>query len=351
MERYYQSKRFSFVCKMKDIEADKLLRSTTGKSWETLLLPVTDGKNDVTLKLFTFGQSDNVYLTVNGEWKKVPWSERNDKNIINGAKFSDKYTINLDEKKDVVTEYDMIRITMVELKKGTMKDKKLKITGDINYSYYNGEVQLTFVPRYIGFAKEDEALALKVSHTVVFTKDALTVEGNIAKFKGYVQEFMKLNGETKRYGRMVPQEFVINVEREAIKKFYQSKLVANENEYKAVSLVSTLFKGAKEVTVKPLTEEQRLYIELGFLTEEEALKDNEVKDDKETFELRVLHPDIRREEYKDTTVVIEDTSSFVFGVEPKVENMFNEFNENTQEADVNELFGDVVSDDFGDFFN
>ena len=70
--------------------------------------------------------------------------------------------------------------------------------------------------------------------------------------------------------------------------------------------------------VKPLTDDQKLYIDLGFITEEEAVRENTVVSGEVIEKLTVLRPDVKKQ-YAKITFVPEVNSEWIKGLEPKVE--------------------------------
>lgn len=327
--KYFQRKNFTFNVYLKDVDADKLLFQTSGKTRETLVLPVTDGTSEMRLEVFTFGQADSCYATIDGEWTTIDWANRNNKEIVSKVAYNKKYAINLGRKEEYIHEYDFIRSLHEHMKNGDMTSKLLKITGDLEYSLRNKEPQLKLKPRFVGLAPEGDVPYMKALVSTLFTKDAVVhdVANKTLTVNGFVQEYVKLEGESGKSPRMFPQEFKIDYAKNpktevALEGFYKNVLSVDDN-YKAIYFECDLFKAADEVKVGELTEEQKLYISLGLLSEEQAIIDNTVKDNKETFEFRVVAPNIKKEPYTKTTFIPDEQDKFVFGFEPKVTQMFD----------------------------
>lgn len=327
---YYQKKGFFFTCKLKSTDADKLLYTTTGKSHERLVLRVTDGVSEEKVEVFTYGQQDNVYYkTSKNEFVNVPWSERNNSDVVKGAAYQNQFTVNLGKKETYITSYDFIKSICEHMRSGKLDDKVLSLRGEFEYKLYNGEVQRTLNLKSIGFAEENAEMNLTAIVTAIYKKGEMTVDSVNKKIilNGYVQEYVKLEGEQNKQGRMFPQAFIMDYGKssaqEAVKNAYLNWFDGKDDKYYAICLECKMFKGAGDVKVKPLTDEQKLYIDLGFLTEEQAIKDNTAKDDNVLSELRVKAPVISKEPYTRTVFIPENTDKFVFGFDVVKDSMFD----------------------------
>lgn len=356
--KYFQKKGFFFNCKLKSTDADKLLYTTTGKSHERLVLPVTDGVSEERVEVFTYGQQDDVYYSnAKNEFVSVAWADRNKPEIIKDSAYKSKLQVNFGKKETYISPYDFIKSICEHLRSGKLNDRVLRLTGDIEYKLYNGEVQRTLNLKSIGFAADDVIeMDFKVVMSAVYKKDGLTYDDANKKLvlHGFVQEYVKLDGESNKLGRMFPQDFVIDYTKhtkspDLLKNLYVSNLDVKDDKCHAILFEAELFKGVKNVKVNPLTDEQKLYIELGLLSEEEALKDNEVKDDHVLSEVRVIRPSIKNPPYTRTTFIPDNHDKFVFGFDVVKDEMFD----NNDDTSSDDLFGTskVSDDDLDSLFN
>ena len=217
----------------------------------------------------------------------------------------------------------------------------LDVRGNLELQVYNGEVQKRYVIKSITKAKQDDKPHFSLVAEVLVEKDAVKEVEDGVEIDALLLEYMKLDGEDKKYPRLIPQKLTYKMTNNAIKRMVMEKLKVDEG-YKAVCFECNVFRSAGEVKVEPLTDEQKLYIELGFLTKEEAEKDNTVVDSNITEELQVVKPVVKRQ-YKHISFVPdkEQTKEFTKGVEPKVNNVFDD-------PFGGSLVGDSDLDDFFD---
>ena len=319
-EKFYGNKQFFFVGKVKSV--DNLFKTTDGKNYIRLNLPLFDGVSTVYCESFSFGVSDFVYGSVNGKWTKTQWSERNNPTLLKGMRFGDKFSYN---GKEFSNNYDLIQSFKKDVENGSIKrDDMLDVRGNLELQVYNGEVQKRYVIKSITKAKTDDKPHFTLLAEMLVEKDSVKeIDGGV-EVNGLLLEYIKLDGEDKRYPRLIPQMVSYKMDNNAIKRMVTEKLKVDEG-YKAVCFECNVFRSAGEVKVTPLTDEQKLYIEMGFLTKEEAERDNTVVDSNITEELQVVRPVVKRQ-YKHISFVPdkEQTKDFIKGIEPKVNNMFDD---------------------------
>lgn len=332
--KFYGNKSFYFVGRLKSTE--NLFKTQENKNYIRLNLPLFDNVSTVYCEAFSFGISDYVYSSVNGKWTKTQWSERNSSSVLKGMRYGDKFSYN---GKEFSNNYDLIQAFKTDVENGNIKkDDMLDVRGNLELQVYNGEVQKRYVIKSITKAKQDDKPHFSLVAEVLVEKDSVKEVEDGVEVDALLLEYMKLDGEDKKYPRLIPQKLTYKMTNNAIKRMVMEKLKVDEG-YKAVCFECNVFRSAGEVKVEPLTDEQKLYIELGFLTKEEAEKDNTVVDSNVTEELQVVKPVVKRQ-YKHISFVPdkEQTKDFIKGIE---------------QEKVNDVFGNsMINDDsLDDFFS
>ena len=219
------------------------------------------------------------------------------------------------------------------------KGDKLLVNGVVEYQFYNDEVQKHFVIKSIKKAESTDKSHLTLITEVLVEPNAVKEVENGLEIDVLMLEYMKLDNESKKYPRLIPEKLVYPTDNKMVKKLMLEKLKVKDG-YAAACFEINVFRSAKEVTIQPLSDEQKLYIELGFISEEEALNDNKVIDDHVTEELRITKPIVKKQ-YKDIvfTPSREQTKEFLKGLNPKAENMFDVFSEsNIGVSDLDDFF-------------
>lgn len=336
--KYYQVKNFTFVGKLKSI--DNLIQTKEGKRFLRLSLPIFDGVSTAYAECFSFGLSDHIYTTVNKKFEKINWADRNSSRVLKGMNYNNVYRLDLKEKKEFSNSYDLIKGFEELINEGFVtKDMRLKVIGDVEFQYYNGEVKPHYNIKSISLPDKNIKDSLIIVESLLVEKDSIKETDNGLEIDGYVVEYMKLDNESKKYPRLIEQHLIYPTDNKMVKKLMLDKLNIKEG-YVAACFEINLFRSAKEATVQPLTDEQKLFVELGFISEEEALKDNTIIDDHVTEELRVVKPVVKKQ-FKDIVFIPnqEQTKEYVKGFEPKVENMFNVFGESSiEDSDLDDFF-------------
>ena len=333
--KFYGNKSFYFVGRLKSTE--NLFKTQENKNYIRLNLPLFDNVSTVYCEAFSFGISDYIYSSVNQKWTKTPWQNRNDSSVLKGMRYGDKFSYN---GKEFSNNYDLIQAFKTDVENGNVKkDDMLDVRGNLELQVYNGEVQKRYVIKSIAKAKQDDKPHFSLVAEVLVEKDSVKEVEDGVEIDALLLEYMKLDGEDKKYPRLIPQKLTYKMTNNAIKRMVMEKLKVDEG-YKAVCFECNVFRSAGEVKVEPLTDEQKIYIELGFLTKEEAEKDNTVVDSNVTEELQVVKPVVKRQ-YKHISFVPdkEQTKEFTKGIEPKADNVFDD-------AFGNSLVGDSDLDSF-----
>ena len=337
--KFYGNKSFYFVGRLKSTE--NLFKTQENKNYIRLNLPLFDNVSTVYCEAFSFGISDYIYSSVNQKWTKIPWQNRNDSSVLKGMRYGDKFSYN---GKEFSNNYDLIQAFKSDVENGNVKkDDMLDVRGNLELQVYNGEVQKRYVIKSITKAKQDDKPHFSLVAEVLVEKDSVKEVEDGVEIDALLLEYMKLDGEDKKHPRLIPQKLTYKMTNNAIKRMVMEKLKVDEG-YKAVCFECNVFRSAAEVKVEPLTDEQKLYIELGFLTKEEAEKDNTVVDGNVTEELQVVKPVVKRQ-YKHISFVPdkEQSKEFTKGIEPKADNVFDDTfgNSLVGDSDLDSFFEDL----------
>ncbi len=322
MAKFKQVNNVTVVGKLKNVDADKLLIKRDGKRSVTLLIPVVDSNgNEQTFELFSWGEPERTIFTMDTNFKsmQVDPKERFNPDVVKNVSFSRLHTLNVGDREVYIDSYDYVMAVHKAMKEGKFNGKTIMVKGTVELSVYNNKVSTKLRPRTITEVKTEEERFEWVVTTVV--KPNAIVENTKEKivFKAHVSEYLKLEGEDKRNRRFLEQDFTYYKKGGKVDTFIEM-LVTVKDGVRALYLDTRLFKGAAEVTVSELTDDQKFYIELGLLTEEQARKDNTMKDNKETVEVRVVGVKLdEKNGYGRTGLVPEDSDEFLFGIEPKVD--------------------------------
>ena len=335
--KFYGNKQFYFCGELKSDE--NLFKTTEGKKYLRLNLPLYDGESTVYCESFTFGIQDFVYGSVSGKWTKTPWQERNSSKVLKGMRFGDKFNY---EGHEFSNNYDLIDAFKRDIEEGKIKKgDKLNVNGVVEYQFYNDEVQKHFVIKSIKKAEPTDKPHLTLVTEVLVEPNAVKEVEDGLEIDVLMLEYMKLDRESKKYPRLIPEKLVYNTDNKIVKKLMLDKLNIKEG-YVAACFEINLFRSAKEVTVQPLSENQKLYVELGFITEEDALKENTLIDDTISEELIVVKPVVKKQ-FKDIvfTPNQEQTKEFLKDLNPKVDTMFDVFgSSNIDDADLDNFFNE-----------
>lgn len=309
MAKYRQAKGFEFVGKIVTKEGLKV--ETPFDGLEKISFPVTDGKSTQYLQINAWHRGkdfealaaekvDDKYVKI-----EIKWAERFNKEVVESVAWFARHRVTLpkekmlekhvnffkdkiedfDKKEFITLEFvnscDFLDMVKTYIDNGVLKETNIKTSGDIKFGKY-----INFEPKYMGVTSEEATLTGDIS--LVYTTGAVTddVANKVLKIKGWVQDRTKEKGEEKATDKFFETELVYEygaVEKgELIKELYKKKMEVLDGKYYASCFRTELFRGSADVEV-PLTEFQKELIMLGIMTEEEARKDNNVKDDKVTL--------------------------------------------------------------------
>lgn len=327
--QFKQVKNFSFVCEPKFSDADKLVRQREGKRALTLSIPVTDGKSTVFVESFSFGAPERTLYLRDNNFKplNVEPSDRFNPDVVKQVSYVNQYKVNLNGGQETFIDvYDFVKSVEAHAKAGHL-NKRVLIKGDVEVNYYNGVTSFKYRPKQITEVPEDTPMKLAVQLNGLVKPKSLKETDQGMEVELYVSDYFKLQDEDKRHERFSEQRLIVpKNDNPRVNAFFKQLFTVKDNEHRAVILELEVFRGAGEVVVKELTDTQKMYISLGFLTEEEAIKDNTMKDSVQKEELRVVKPG-KREGYtfKGLCVSEEQYKDMIFGFEPivsKTEDLF-----------------------------
>lgn len=311
--KFYGNKTFEFTGKLKSV--DNIFKTTEGKNYIRLNLPLFDGESTVYCDSFTYGESDHIYMTLNSKWTQVAWSERNSTATLNAMRYGDKFSYN---EKQLSNSYDLIQSLKSDIESGKIKkDDVLKVEGNVELEFYKDTLKKKYTIKSIKPVGENSELGFYVKQEVLVEPNGLKEVEDGFTLDVLMLEYMKLEGEDKRNPRLVGETLAYPTTNPQVKMLIKRALSDIET-YKAIHLKCKLERTAPEVEVKPLTDDQKLYIDLGFITEEEAVRENTVVSGEVIEKLTILRPDVKKQ-YAKITFVPEVNSEWIKGLEPKVE--------------------------------
>lgn len=250
---------------------------------------------------------------------EIDWADRLNEKVLDklGERCFIKVGIERDASgktftKKFVSEYDAIKY----IKEHLTEDDVLNVKGGIEYQYYEGNIfaKKTITSIYISRVESQDDFKATFKQTVLFDKDVVKSKYNVdtesTLLEGYVVQYIgKIDGEVIKENFTLPFNFELKFKNEGnkeknqklINKFLKPKGAKAISE---VTLEGIISKGAAEVTIKidDLPEEIQDLIEMGAMSEEEALK-KAIGNNKSSETFIAQNPEIRRD--KDGNVVIQ----------------------------------------------
>lgn len=169
------------------------------------------------------------------------------------------------------------------IESGALKDKKVKVYGEIVYSKFidkdgNEKVYKKYVPKNIFVAKDDEEEKGEVNLNFLFNKNALVETEADGVYDLFVKVPIKINKDTTEiYDDMVELNFNIFPDKDKAKNILSKKLnieEMDEGELKEFALKVDIVHGAEEVeiTEEMLSDEEKELLEYGLTTMEDLKK-------------------------------------------------------------------------------
>lgn len=338
-KNFYGEKKFKFIGELKTTK--NVVKPIEGKPYMRLNLPIFDGKSTVYVEAFSFGIQDFVYATIDKKWTSIPWMERNDPSTLKKMYARNKYYA---FDKEFSNTYDLIMTVKQLIDDGTLAENtKLKVEGSVEVQVYQNEPRLHYQVKSISFADENEKVGLNFMFEILIDKDSVKLVEGECKLEPYILEYLKLEGEDNKNPRLIKQPLKFEPTSEIGKKYFLSKVKVDKG-YRAFCVVGEVVRTAPDVQVEPLTEDQKFFINEGWITEEEALRENTTIVGDSVEEYLVVTGFSPRGNYKKFCFDIDEEQSkdFVIGLEPK-KSVFEE-----TPSDLMGMFSDNVfnEDDF-----
>lgn len=262
-------------------------------------------------------------------------------------KSPDRYTF--------IHPYDAVVLLSNKLEK--YKDHKFKITGTVDYNYWNGNYYRKFTPQTLEIVESDTPSKLRSTMDIFFTKDALDEKDLKKDNKIYIDGYVLAYNSILKTDIFVPQQYVINTQKinfeneEHVKRLEFLKKKFNVTKNKSVHHLQwqvNIFRGADKVefTEKDLTQEQKEAIEFGYNKLEDFTPKGGMLGDN-IYENRLVKPNLLKiNEFNDFTngYVESDYSIEDLDIVPVLESKKEEKSEIKKEepkvkVELEELFG------------
>jgi hypothetical protein len=205
------------------------------------------------------------------------------------------------DRHEFIHPYDAIILlsTMLE----TYKEYKFRITGNVNFSYWNGNFYRTFEPQVIEIVDEDTKPQLRATMDIFFTKGALDEKDFKKDKKIYVDGYVLSRDAAAKKDAFFPQQFVINAQKVDMEnedhvrrlEFLKRKFEVKGKGVNHLQWQVNIFRGAEKVefTEKDLTPAQKEAIEFGYnKLEDFAPKGGMLGDN--IYENRLVKPNLQK---------------------------------------------------------
>lgn len=296
---------------MEDIHSDKVkttkLFSIDGEQFEVKLEDTT--KQEVIDKVADFSKITidlETDFEKKKEYTKLIFKKRNHE----FKKEEDK----TDEDREKIAEYDAQikelatnRISFVHMKDAItflntalplLKDKKLRINGDVKSNFYNGKNSLQYVPNYIEIVPDDSEEQLEAYIDFFFDKDSLDDDKNLKKLivNGYIGE------KVKKLDKLYPLTVVVDYNKidetndihkallDVMKGYFD---ITDKKQVHKIGLELNVINGAEKVEFDEsmLTDKQKTAIAVGLNKLDDFKPKGNVYGDR-ISELRVIKGDL-----------------------------------------------------------
>ena len=214
---------------------------------------------------------------IKGEFIKVDWAKRNDKELLETVAEFKKFVIVLGEDKrmEFIHELDFLNALKKIMSSETYSNAKFRVMGEVQFQNYEGKVFQTLVPQRVYLVEADTESESIANIDLFYTNDALTdcFEDNKKVFltNVYTRAYNSdLKADESYKVESIVADFSVmkeEMQEKAYKKFIEMFTVA-QDEVKNVGLKLKLVNGVTkiEITEEHLTDEQREMIELGFMS-------------------------------------------------------------------------------------
>jgi hypothetical protein len=205
------------------------------------------------------------------------------------------------DRHEFIHSYDAIILLSTML--DTYKEHKFHITGNVNFSYWNGNFYRTFEPQVIEIVDEDTKPQLRATMDIFFTKGALDEKDFKKDKKIYVDGYVLSRDAAAKKDAFFPQQFVINAQKVDMEnedhvrrlEFLKRKFEVKGKGVNHLQWQVNIFRGAEKVefTEKDLTPAQKEAIEFGYnKLEDFAPKGGMLGDN--IYENRLVKPNLQK---------------------------------------------------------
>lgn len=180
-----------------------------------------------------------------------------------------------------------------------LKDKKIKVTGNVKSNFYNGKNNLQYIPSLIEIVEDDTPNKLEAYFDIFYDKDSIDDDKKLKKLfvNGWVGD------RIKKAEKLFPINVVIdytkideeNDQHKALLGFMKDIFkITNKKQVHKMGIKTMVINGAetKEFTEDDLTEQQKMCITLGMNKLEDFKPKGNVYGDK-IQELRVINGDFK----------------------------------------------------------
>lgn len=184
------------------------------------------------------------------------------------VEFKEKAT----KRHEFLHEYDAIKFLEETLE--VNKNKKFRVTGNVQWTQWKGKYYKKFIPKLIEIVPDDTKSQLRANIDIFFNRDA--IDKSMFKdekkiiINGYIQDYVR---EEKAY-RFFPQTFIINgvnldlEDEDHVKRlgFVTNSFKASGREYYHLQCLTSIYRGAETVdfTYDDLTQTQKEAVDLGL---------------------------------------------------------------------------------------
>jgi hypothetical protein len=176
------------------------------------------------------------------------------------------------DRKEFITEYDALIHLSNTLE--AYKSHKFRITGRVEFNYWNGKFHRKFKPELIEIVPSDSPSQLRATMDIFFTQDALDEKDFKKEKKLYIDGYVMSYDNQEKKDMFFPQQFIINatkvdMENELHVKrldFLKNKFKPSKKGVYHLQWLVNIFRGADQVefTEKDLTASQKEAIEFGL---------------------------------------------------------------------------------------
>ena len=188
------------------------------------------------------------------------------------AEYKEEFNKQAINRHEFIYEYDAILFLAEQLPK--YKDKKFRVTGDVEWNQWQGKYYRKFIPKIIEIVPDETKSQLRADINIFFNRDAIddTLFKDEKKviINGYVQSYVR----EEKGDRFFPQQFIINgsnldftnEDHKNRFKFIVDSFKVRGKEYYNLQYLTSIYRGAEllDFTYDDLTQKQKEAVDLGL---------------------------------------------------------------------------------------